>query len=894
MRYLYAVALLMATSASALLSAQENGDATPMLVKEIGGVEAPNGLGGRHIALWQSHGRYFDQKQDRWKWQRARIFQTVEDLYTQSYVMPFLTPMLQNAGAYVLSPRERDTNSVEIIVDGDGGYAFDGYSETHGKKKWKKAKTEGFGYKTSELHNGENPFKMGHSRVVDAVNQEDKLSTARWSAEIPKTGQYAVYVSYSYNSANATDAHYIVHTRGGDRQFRVNQQMGCGTWVYLGHFQLEKGHHEIVELTNQSADKKAVISADAVKIGGGMGNVARIVNEPSEDVDYQYQVSGDPRWLEGSRYWLQWAGMPDSVFTPNNYGNDYNDDYQSRALWVNYLAGGSKYLPKSQGLNIPVDLAFAFHSDAGTTKNDSIIGTLGIYCTIGTKYGDGRSRSIARQYTDGVMSQVVGDIRATFEPRWTRREMWDKSYYEARAPQVPTMLLELLSHQNFADMKYGLDPEFRFVVSRAVYKGMLKFLAKQDGRSYIVQPLPVRSFEIRTTQQSGEYLLTWSETRDSLETSAKPSYYVVEERIGDGVFTRHSVVTDTCALVKVSDSHIHSYRIIAGNDGGVSFPSEILALCHKGNGAPVLVVNGFTRVSAPDWFDTGSVAGFNVSKDGGVPYIQDIAYVGPQIDFDKESKWKDDDAPGFGASRATYENRVIAGNTFDYVYEHGEAIAHCGQSFISSSMEAYLNSTAENQIVDLILGKQKEIKQGRGAFGTKFKTFPKKLQEKLTAHLQAGGDLMVSGAYVASDLWNNEFSSASVAAADKKFASEVLGYTWRVGQASADGKVKQVTTRYKAFGEGNYQFSNELNEGCYAVESPDGLYATDSKKGATFLRYGENNVAAGSLLDHGNYRVVVMGFPFETIKGSDARNKLMSQIISFFVDKAETKKSGTR
>jgi hypothetical protein len=37
-----------------------------------------------------------------------------------------------------------------------------------------------------------------------------------------------------------------------------------------------------------------------------------------------------------------------------------------------------------------------------------------------------------------------------------------------------------------------------------------------------------------------------------------------------------------------------------------------------------------------------------------------------------------------------------------------------------------------------------------------------------------------------------------------------------------------------------------------------------------------------------------MGFPFETIKGSDARNKLMSQIISFFVDKAETKKSGTR
>ena len=33
-----------------------------------------------------SHGWYYEPKLDRWEWQRARIFQTVEDLYTQSYV----------------------------------------------------------------------------------------------------------------------------------------------------------------------------------------------------------------------------------------------------------------------------------------------------------------------------------------------------------------------------------------------------------------------------------------------------------------------------------------------------------------------------------------------------------------------------------------------------------------------------------------------------------------------------------------------------------------------------------------------------------------------------------------------------------------------------------------
>ena len=68
-----------------------------------------NGLHNRHIALWQSHGWYYESKLDRWEWQRARIFQTVEDLYTQSYVLPFLVPMLENAGANVLLPRERDS-----------------------------------------------------------------------------------------------------------------------------------------------------------------------------------------------------------------------------------------------------------------------------------------------------------------------------------------------------------------------------------------------------------------------------------------------------------------------------------------------------------------------------------------------------------------------------------------------------------------------------------------------------------------------------------------------------------------------------------------------------------------------------------------------------------------
>lgn len=212
-----------------------------------------------------------------------------------------------------------------------------------------------------------------------------------------------------------------------------------------------------------------------------------------------YEISGYPRFCEAARYWLQWAGIPDSVYSDSQGKNDYTDDYKCRGIWVNYLAGGSAVNPTEQGLNIPVDMAFAFHSDAGTTLNDSIIGTLGIYYTnvYNEEYANGASRYLAHDMTDLIQSNIVRDIRSLYEPDWTRRGMWNQSYYEARVPRVPTMLLELLSHQNFADMRYGLDPRFRFTVSRAIYKGMLQFICSQYHMDYIVQPLPVDNMALK-------------------------------------------------------------------------------------------------------------------------------------------------------------------------------------------------------------------------------------------------------------------------------------------------------------------------------------------------------------------------------------------------------------
>ena len=122
---------------------------------------------------------------------------------------------------------------------------------------------------------------------------------------------------------------------------------------------------------------------------------------------------------------MQWAGIPDSVYSESQGKNDYTDDYKSRAIWVNYLAGGSAANPTERGLNIPVDMAFAFHSDAGTTLNDSIIGTLGIYQTDSYKgvFANGASRYLSHDLTDLIQSNIVRDIRTLTSPMDTPRKM---------------------------------------------------------------------------------------------------------------------------------------------------------------------------------------------------------------------------------------------------------------------------------------------------------------------------------------------------------------------------------------------------------------------------------------------------------------------------------------
>ena len=864
---------------------------TPFVCNEDRAYEVKHGLQDRNIALWQSHGWYYEQRTDRWQWQRARVFTTVEDKFTLSFVIPYLAPMLERAGANVFMPRERDYQRNEVIVDNA--------QCTMCNVQLKKS---GFAHIQSIYHEHENPFHAGTYGVIKTNKEE--TSEVVWKAEIPEDGWYWVSIAYVTEDKSVPDAKYTVHHSAGETTFRVNQQMGGGTWIYLGQFYFRKGadaDHASVVLSNES-EYEGVVVADAVRFGGGMGNVAR---RPATDAEIarlekekdrkrkisiyekeEYEISGRARFWEASRYWLQWAGAPDSVISYTKGLNDYTDDYTCRAQWVNWLNQGSVNAPDSVGLGIPIDLSFAFHSDAGC-KLDTVIGTLCIYTTpfdvneneYKYDFPSGQSRFVSRDLTDFVMLQIVGDIRATANRNWTQRWMWDRSYSESRRPEVPAMLLELLSHQNFEDMRYGLDPRFKFIVSRAIYKAMAKFIATQNNEECVIVPLPVNSFALRLIGDN-KVRLTWHPTVDSLEATAVADKYVVYTRRGGEGWDNGRLVEDTVVVLPIDNDEMMSYKVVAVNDGGASFDSEILSAYSARNAkGEVLVVNGFDRVAGPEGFQSAPYAGFPEWLDRGVGDGVELQYIGRQHDFDSRHPWISDDDSGWGQSNSDYEQMLVAGNTHDFPFIHGRAIAKLGYSFVSCSREAIENGDidiVDYKLVDLILGEQKETLWGNDSSSCKYRTFSVNLQRELRRYVSTGGALFVSGAYVASDNW----LSVNATKVDKQFVKSVLKVEWRADRATQNGELEAVYAPNNTSFEGEYKFVQYLNEDIYAVESPDAIVPV-GENAYTVMRYSQNNNSAVVAYSGGDYRSVVCGFPFETLETEEMQERFMKQVIDF-------------
>ena len=819
------------------------------------------GLEDRHISLWASHGRYYSQSDGKWMWQRPNLFCTNEDLFSQTFVVPLLIPMLENAGAVVFTPRERDWQRHEAIVDNDtpddGGH----YAETTGRAHWQQGDT-GFAHVKAVYTNFNNPFTDGTYRMVETQPRRATPSTAIWTPALPAEGRYAVYVSYATLPTSVPDATYTVRHRGIDTRFRVNQQMGGATWVYLGTFDFatDDPANNCVRLSNHS-NYRGHVTADGVRFGGGMGNIAR-----GDSINLA--TSGMPRCLEGARYAAQWAGMPTWVYANKGGSNDYGEDINVRSHMTNHLAGGSAYVPGDSGLHVPIELSLAFHTDAGYTTDSTTIGSLAVYTT---DFNDGRtqaglSRLCSRDVADMVMQQVQADLSTIYGP-WTRRQTWDRNYSETREPVVPAIILEMLSHQNFYDLRLAHDPTFKFTLARAIYKAVLRYIHAAHGEDEpIVQPLPITAPAATVYPRDARIDITWQPVSDPLEATARPTEYIVYHAIGDGGFDNGTVAREP--RMRINDAArgvLHRFRIAAVNAGGSSMLSEeVCAFIASAQAPTMLIVDAFDRLAGPQPVESATQLGFDLGSDPGVPLDCSPAYCGRQLFFNPNTRLRE----GYGAvgySGKELEGIIIAGNTRDWASRHAKdiiAVTDGGISIATATAAAVAASDFDLRaytLMDIACG----LNRADGYSLRQTKALNTPLRQAVATFALQGGSILLSGAYTGTDMRSDD---------ERLFTREVLKYEYAGALptdsiTSIDGLGMQTHVRHAISEEG------------YCVSAADCLAPTATSFCA--MTYAPTQQSAAVAYQGTDYRVVTLGFPIEAIADDTARCQLWSSLLQF-------------
>ncbi len=198
-------------------------------------------------------------------------------------------------------------------------------------------------------------------------------------------------------------------------------------------------------------------------------------------------------------------------------------------------------------------------------------------------------------------------------------------------------------------------------------------------------------------------------------------------------------------------------------------------------------------------------------------------------------------------------------------------------SFVSTSAKAVEHRTIllsnKYKIVDWILGKQREWPIARGVMMAKHKTFTKAHQQIITDYCNNGGNIIVSGAFVGTDLWDNQFADN----ADREWAKNTLKYQWRNNYGGVAGKIKSETSSLKSI-TGTYNYFNHLNSESYVVENPDAIEPVGNNA-FTIYRYTENNFSAGIFHKGARYNTCILGFPLESVKEESKRNELIGGIV---------------
>jgi len=781
---------------------------TPVVVPFDTPGQGTGGLSGRHVYVSQGHGWTWSDVLGRWATQRGNTWGIVEDFVNAEAINQYLLHYLENAGATVWPVRERDLRREMVIVDdGDGiGHPDSGlYVEIGGG--FQHSTAPGFANFMAPYEGTENPMTLGGSRyhyTADSLGD-----SVRWTPNLPARGRWAVYVSWAASDNRTTDAHYVVRHPGGAAHFRVDQTGHGHTWIYLGTFLFEAGtdpDRGCVELhiDTELGAGETVVSIDAVRFGGGTGVIVRGNGSGNNDGP----TSGRPRWEENCRYSAQFNGAPATVYDASS--SDGNDDVGARSRYAAWQhEEGEDAVDISGHTNAP---------DGGTGTSTYLYGPNepnGQYIFTGTAGSD--------LLGELIHTEIVNDLRGAYDPDWTDRGLrtaWFGELNPSHNPEMPAALVEVAFHATESDALKIQDPEFRNLVSRAFYQGVVRYFAQKDGLTPVFLPEPPAGLRVEGEGPDAARL-TWRPSPtddDGVLGDAATGYIVYTGR--RGAWDGGADVGDALEHVVegLEPGQIHEFRVTAYNAGGESFATPSLALLGREAGtAAALIVGGFDRL------DRHALLPEDLS-----PWGLDVVL---RMDLDRM-------------------------NTYGYVPVHGRALAAQGIPFDSAWHDATLDAgvLAAYPLVDWLLGEE----------STEDETFSFQEALALYDYRGGGGALLVTGAEVGWDLV--ELGSED----EQAFFSGLLHGAYLGDNAE---------TYSLALADGTALDLDDGSMGSYDVDFPDIIGADDLSHEIAFYDGDPARPAAVAWADPAGGGVALAGVPLEAIHPESAREALLAALL---------------
>jgi len=764
-------------------------------------------LAGRIVFTCAGHG---------WAWSGSHwttgrgVGQEMNEDYGNLDQMNFFIPYAFNSGATVVAFRPIGCQPNEVVLDNDSpGVKFSG--------KWFNSRSSIFFGRPGAV-----PYRF-------APLYQTESATAAYTPRLPAAGFYPVYTWVRHGPDRTSQLYRILHT-GGQTLVRVPHHMVGSGWVYLGTYYFEAGSDRkrgsvIVSNLQPSPGFGAVAVADAIRFGNGMGDVVPVPGG---------HVSTYPREEEASWYWvLRSLGQGQT----NVLSASASDQGSANVSAPPRMA---RAMNRTSEGNIFKRIYLGFHSNAGGSR-----GTIGLWNNPKLFPGTDtpHQQRLAELVGVEVTTTFCGMAAPPLELPWFKRSNMafargDFAFGEINNRTIQdtfdATILEVAFHDSREDGKLLRDPKVRDITARCSYRALVRYMNEFDGLPLQFLPEPPRN--LRASSAPEGICVAWDAPAEAGGAPVE-RYLVSRSENGHGFGNPVAVPAGrtSVTLADVPRGKDVYFRVTAVNAGGESLPSAVAGCrpAKKASAPRVLFVNAFTE------FDR-----FNNPRQSlhGTKYIMPSA-VGKM-------------------------DRVIPrlNNAFDYVVQHGKALAASGAAFDSCGREAIAHGSIQ-------LDQYAAVVWAAGRQRTNIVTTAE--QQALSRYLARGGNLFVSGSHVASSLRGSDNTandlSRDLHAAPADAADLSVRFLSFVPVKDSIFRRRQPGVIGEASGQSYF-----IDEVCRLLPEGPGAKAC--------LVYPESAAAAAVQSDRsaGGGKAVCFGFPFECISPAKARTRIMADILHFF------------